>query len=144
MKFTTAYSPVTQAFALMTQKELREFYDTFMLNIPYCLDDLIHEVWKTPGFEDWSADFTPNSLDTLGEWLAHRIMKNRSHHERSEKQEVPNTSKKPSEKTSLTDEELSLAVHAGMYYGEVAVKNNPTLHWEQIKGSKKMQTTVSP
>ncbi|WP_162234925.1 hypothetical protein, partial [Pseudomonas cannabina] len=72
------------------------------------LDDLIHEIWKTPGFEDWSADFTPSSLDTLGEWLAHRIMKNRSHHGKGEKQAEPNISKKPPEKTSLTDEELSL------------------------------------
>ncbi|WP_152531714.1 hypothetical protein [Pseudomonas syringae] len=137
MKSTTAYSPVTQEFALITQKELREFYDTFMLNIPYCLDDLIHEVWRTPGFEDWSADFNPSSLDTLGEWIANRIMKNRLNHKKSETQADSKDSKEAPERKSLTDEELALAVSAGMYYGEVSVKSNPALHWEQLKGGKR-------
>lgn len=37
----------------------------------------------------------------------------------------------------LSDQEKSLAVMVGMYYGDVAVRNNPELSWVQLKGSKK-------
>jgi hypothetical protein len=133
MKFTTVYTPVTTAFASMTNKELTDFYDEFMLNLPYCLDELIQTVWQTPGFDNWSADFSPESLETLGEWFATKI----------QKRDSSSDSRSPVA-LDLTDEEKSLAVHVGMYYGEVAVRHHPSLSWMQLKGSKKLADYGQP
>jgi len=38
------------AFASMTKKELSDFYEWFVINLPYCLDNLIQAVWQTSGF----------------------------------------------------------------------------------------------
>ncbi|MBX4137266.1 hypothetical protein HBO08_18580 [Pseudomonas rhodesiae] len=137
MKFTIAYSPVTTAFVSMSDKDRDAFYEWFMLNKPYCLDELIHTVWQTPGYEGWSADFSPASLGLLGEWLffvittKHPTLKD-DHVEENFLSGVDKFEADP-----LSDQEKSLAVMVGMYYGDVAVRNNPELDWVQLRGSKK-------
>ena len=131
MTFTTAYTPVSAAFASMGAKELKSFYEGFMLNKPYCLDDLIQAVWQTSGYEQWSADFSPESLDVLGEWFAARIS------------DSAQTAKDAAVR-DMSDEEKALAVAVGMYYGEVAVRNNPQLGWHQLKGNKKQADYGQP
>ncbi|WP_248767180.1 hypothetical protein [Pseudomonas sp. MWU12-2345] len=144
MEFTTSYSPVTMAFASMTKKELSDFYKWFMLNLPYCLDELIQAVWKTSGFESWSADFSPESLGMLGEWFAARV--ERRDLTPGEIDEIKSKMTSVIEVTTwgLTCESESLAVCVGMYYGQVAIKNNPLLSWEQLKGSKKLADYGQP
>lgn len=134
MTFTTAYTPVTSAFASMGAKELNSFYEGFMLNKPYCLDDLIQAVWQTPGYEQWSADFSPQSLEGLGEWFAARI------HEIAQLSQTAEAGAV----RDMSDEEKALAVAVGMYYGEVAVRNNPQLAWHQLKGNKKQADFGQP
>lgn len=141
MKFTTVYTPVTTAFASMTKKELSDFYDEFVLNVPYCLDELIQAVWQTPGFDSWGADFSPESLDTLGEWLATKIQKRDLN---SEKVRRSTAGQVAPVAWDLTDEEKSLAVQVGMYYGEVAIRSHPSLSWMQLKGSKKLADYGQP
>lgn len=137
MKFTTAYSPVTTAFVSMSANERDAFYKWFMLNKPYYLDELIHTVWQTPGYEGWSADFSPESLGLLGEWLffiittKYQLLRD----DRVEKEFLSGVNKVEAE--LLSDQEKSLAVMVGMYYGDVAVRNNPGLCWVQLNGSKK-------
>lgn len=75
MKFTTVYSPVTTTFASMTKIELNDFYDEFILNVPYCLDEMIQTVRQTPGFDSWNAYFSAESLDGLGRWLETQVQK---------------------------------------------------------------------
>ncbi|MBF6028401.1 hypothetical protein ICY20_11670 [Pseudomonas sp. P115] len=125
----TAYSPVTSAFASATPNELKVFFDAFMLNKPYCLDELIQVVWKTSGYERWSADFSPESLEPLGEWFAAQIC------ERAQSS--------PAVETGF-EEVASLAVATGMYYGEVAVRNNPSLGWHTLNGSKRQADYGQP
>lgn len=141
MKFTTIYSPVTTAFALMTKKELSDFYDEFIQSVPYCLDELIQTVWQTPGFDSWSADFSPESLDALGEWFATKIQKTDLS---SEKARCSISGQVSPVAWDLTDEEKSLAVKVGMYYGEVAIRNHSSLSWMQLKGSKKLADYGQP
>lgn len=141
MKFTTVYTPVTTAFASMTKKELSDFYEEFILNVPYCLDELIQTVWQTPGFDSWSADFSPESLDTLGEWFATKIQKRDLSSENVRCSAVGQVSPVP---WDLTDEEKSLAVQVGMYYGEVAIRSHSSLSWMQLKGSKKLADYGQP
>jgi len=144
MKFTTIYTPVTTAFASMTKKELSDFYDDFILNVPYCLDELIQDVWRTPGFESWSADFSPESLEVLGEWFVTKIKKRYLDLDEIEEVRSLTVSQVSSVGWDLADEEKSLAVQVGMYYGEVAIRNSSSLGWEQLKGSKKLADYGQP
>ena len=144
MEFTTAYTPVTDFFSSMNSKELNCFYELFMLNKPYCLDELIQAVWQTPGYESWSADFSPESLDGVAEWLASRI----------HKEQLPSTVNETGNDSIagtadlntpvLSEDAMSLAVLVGMYYGEVAVRCNPELSWSQLKGSRKQADYGQP
>lgn len=126
----TAYSPITSAFASAASNELKRFYAEFTLNKPYCLDELIQTVWQTPRYEQWSADFSRESLDALGEWFAAWI------------RSVETV--KDAAVGDMSDEEKALAVAVGMYYGEVAVRNNPQLGWHQLKGNKKQADFGQP
>ena len=132
-----AYSPVTPAFASMAPRELNSFYEGFMLNKPYCLDDLIHAVWQTPGCEHWSADFSAQSLDALGEWFASRI------HETARLLHSAEASSDAAVR-DIANEEKAFVVAVGMYYGDVAVRNNPSLGWHQLKGNKKQADYGQP
>lgn len=138
MIFATSYSPVTMAFASMTKKELSDFYEWFIINLPYCLDDLIQAVWKTSGFESWNADFSPESLDMLGDWFATRVETRDLSLEEIDGIKNKMTSAIEITTWDLTSETKSLAVCVGMYYGQVAIKNNPLLSWEQLKGNKRL------
>lgn len=121
----------------MTAKELNSFYEHFILDKPYCLDELIQAVWQTRGYENWSADFSPESIDILAEWFASRIHKARMSSKVSEIENDSVSGPADSRALNLSKEEMSLAVLVGMYYGEVAVRNNPELSWSQLKGNKK-------
>lgn len=66
-------SPVTKDFSALPPEELKDFFSYFIDNLPYCLGDLIQEVWKAPEFEYWVADFSAESLLGLGEWFARKI-----------------------------------------------------------------------
>lgn len=144
MMHTTAYTPVTTAFASMTTKELDAFYEWFMLNKPYCLDDLIQAIWQTPGYEDWRADFSPESLGLLAEWLASQMTKVNRSSKGSTLAEGSAASAAGDTVSIISDEERSLTVLVGMYYGEVAVRNNARLTWSQLKGNKKQADYGQP
>lgn len=94
-------------------------------------------VASTSGFENWDADDSPNSLDGLGTWFATKVKKREFTSEEIEA--IKSKLMKPIEFPAwdLTDETKSLALYVGMYYGEVALKNNPLLKWEQLLDSKK-------
>ncbi|MDY7560890.1 hypothetical protein QN366_21890 [Pseudomonas sp. CCC3.2] len=144
MKFTTSYSPVTMKFASMTEAELSDFYNWFIVNLPYFLDELIQAVWKTPGFEGWSADFSPESLDMLGEWFAARVESRDLSPEEIDELKSEITSAVEIATWELTSETKSLAVFIGMYYGQVAIKNNPKLSWKQVKANMKLADFGQP
>ncbi len=131
MKFTTAYTPVTTAFAGMADEELDEFYRWFMLNLPYCIEELMQLVRSTVGFHDWYANDSPDSLNTLGNWFALKI-----------KSDLAQSN--IAAESNWTDETKSLAVYIGMYYGEVAVKSNSMLEWSQLRGDRKFADFGQP
>jgi hypothetical protein len=131
------YSPNSGAFSGMDKRKLKDFYEWFMKSLPYCIEELMQLVVSTPGFESWEADDSPNSLDGLGAWFAAKV--ERREFTSEEIQAIKSKLIKPIEFATwdLTDETKSFALYVGMYYGEVALKNNPQLTWEQLLGSKK-------
>jgi len=143
-KFTTNYSPTTAAFAAMTKEDLGHFYQWFMTNLPYCIEELMQLVRSTPGFESWSPDYSPESLDALGEWFAGKAKKRDL--TRDEVEAIKSRMAVPVEIPSwdLTEETKSLSVYVGMYYGQVALQNNPAIKWDQPLENKKMADFGQP
>ena len=69
----------------MTKQQLKEFFVWFQGVIPERLDVLIKAVHETPGFESWDPDFSPESLDGLGNWFAGEV---ETHQRRAAEMEV--------------------------------------------------------
>ena len=130
----------------MDKKKLEEFYQWFMASLPYCIEELMQLVANTQGFENWEADDSPSSLDGLGAWFATKVKKR--DYTLEEIESIKNSFKPEFQidfvTWDLTDETKSLALYVGMYYGEVALKNNSLLKWEQCLGSKKMADYGQP
>lgn len=140
----TNYSPNSEIFLKMDKKKLKEFYQWFMTSLPYCIEELMQLITNTTGFESWDADDSPNSLDGLGAWFATKVKKREFTSEEIET--IKSKQMMPIEFASwdLTDETKSLALYVGMYYGEVALRNNPLLKWEQLLGSRKFADYGQP
>lgn len=47
MKFSASYNPATTAFVSMRKDDLKEFYEWFMLNLPYFVEELMQLVRRT-------------------------------------------------------------------------------------------------
>lgn len=135
----TNYSPNSDIFLAMDKKKLNEFFQWFMEIKPYCIEELMQLIGDTPGFEKWEANDSANSLDGLGEWFAKKVRKRDYTPEEIEKirNKFDPDSKIEFPTWDLTDETKSLALYVGMYYGDVALKNNSPLKWEQFLVSKK-------
>jgi hypothetical protein len=141
MLFTTNYNPVTMAFINMPKKDLKEFYQGFIENIPRCILDLSSNVNKSIGYENWRPNFSPDSLNMLGAWLSLQLKTRDMTAE--EVDAIKKSMKFPIEfeRKVLTGESRSLVVQTGMYFGEVFVKNYPSLQWGLITSGKKMGDT---
>ena len=142
----TNYSPHSEIFRGMTKKQIKEFYQWFMTSLPYCIEELMQLVANTPGFEKWEADDSPDSLEGLGAWFAKQVEKRDYSLEEIEYIKQSNKSGIEIEITpwGLTEQTKSLALYVGMYYGCVAIKSNPALHWEQCLNNKKFADYGQP
>jgi len=142
----TNYSPNSGIFLAMDKKKLKEFYQWFMTSLPYCIEELMQLIENTPGFENWKADDSPDSLDGLGAWFFMKAKKRDYTQEeiKSIKKSFESKGEMDFSAWDLTDETKSLALYVGMYYGEVALKNHSLLNWEQCLGSKKIADYGQP
>jgi len=115
----------------MSKKELKDYYQWFMEALPNGIDELTLAVRRTPGFERWQPDCTPDSLNMLGEWFAaHTENRDRTP---EEVEQIRKGLSFPMDipKQELTDQTFSLAVDVGMYFSQVLLKNHPSLRWNQ-------------
>lgn len=137
MPYSIIQPPFTLKFTEMTKKELKDYYSWFQNILPLRLEKLITSVKETRSFESWHADFSPESLYLLGDWLASKIeTRLRS---KDEIKDIKKSSLFPIDipTEELTNETFSIAMDVGMYLGEVFLKNHPTLSWDQPFGNKK-------
>ena len=136
-----SYQPIQPPFILkfreMSKKELKEYFDWFLEVLPQRLDGLADAVKQLPEFASWQSDFSPASLDYLGEWFASQV--ETRPRTSDEIEEIESRSLYPIEvpSTDLTNRTFSLAMDVGMYLSQVFLKNHPSLRWEQTFGSKK-------
>lgn len=133
--------PFTLKFGEMSKKELDDYFEWYLDQIPKRIIVLEREVTRTQGFEDWRADYSPESLDQLGEWFERQIETRQRTEEEiaamkaglewpASQIEIP--------RLELTNKTYSLAFDIGMYLSQVLLKNVPGIRWEhKTKGSKR-------
>jgi hypothetical protein len=119
----------------MPKKELREYSRRFHDVAPERVGELTRTLNSSVGFEDWKANYRPDSLNSLGKWFATQVG-SRPHTPEELRRFPPHVREWVSE-GELTDRTISLAMDVGMYLSQVFVRNNPTLRWDQIFGSSR-------
>lgn len=137
MTYQIAQPPFTLKFWEMTKKELKAYCEWFHAQIPERIKEVAEAVRQTPGFEVWQADYTPASLDALGQWFAAQV-ETRKRTE-GEIDEIKTESSFPIDIPSqeLTNRTFSLAMDIGMYLSQVFLRNHRSLKWEQPFGNRK-------
>jgi hypothetical protein len=139
------YKPVDPPFELtfeeMSQKELRAYFDWFLGSLSAREKELEAEVRRTPGFETWTADRTPASLNALGEWFAGQVEERPF----TEEEMAKGRASVPEKASFLLDElptttptfrTLSLAFDVGAYLGQVLLKNSEGTSWQQVRSGR--------
>jgi|SRR5271166_559675 len=144
MAYNSVQPPFTLKLRDMPKKELNRYFLWFMDVIPQRMKELVGAVKQTPGFETWQADYTPTSLDRLGDWFACQV------ETRSRTQEELQAIKdRLAFQVDISGQELtngtfSLAMDVGMYFSQVLLKNYPGLRWEQPLNDKKFADYGQP
>ena len=123
--------PVDFYFSDKSKGQLKLYAEWFFGNKDYRIQQLENIVKSTINFEDWNADYTVNSLKKLGSWLNKNIITEKLTNEeiRLKRQKVPNYIE--IRDFDLTKETYSKLIDVGMYFGEVFIKRNKGLKWEQ-------------
>jgi len=137
MSYAIIQPPFIGSLREMDTKELQSYRDWFIGIMPNRVSVLENAVNSDPGFESWSANHKPSSLEMLGEWF---VLQVRTRPRTStEQKHITNglTFPLPIPDWELTDMTLSLAVDIGMYFGLVLRTSHPNLHWEQFLTNKK-------
>ena len=139
---TAAYHPIqppvrTLRLRELSKRELREYDRWFHEVTPERVGELADFVRRSPGFEHWRPDYSRGSLDSLGRWLATKVETRQRTQEELDEIASRLPHREYVSQNALTDRTISLAYDVGMYLGEVLVRNNPTLGWDQIFGSKR-------
>jgi hypothetical protein len=137
MKYQIIQPPFTLKFREMPETELGDYFRWFVSVIPERVDELANTVSQTPAYMMWRPDFTPDSLDALGEWFATQVETRK----RSEKEieDIRNSVPYPFDfsENELTNRTFSLAIDVGIYLSQVFLQNQPSLRWNQEFGNKR-------
>ena len=137
MAYETIQPPFSLNFREMTKGQFKDYFDWFQEILPQRLDGLEQAVKTTLGFEGWTPDFSPTSLDRLGEWFAEQVETRRRTDDEILKLEDRVSMPMEVSEEDLTNRTFSLAVDVGMYLTQVLLKSHPTLRWDQQFGNKK-------
>ncbi|OLC57172.1 MAG: hypothetical protein AUH85_04025 [Chloroflexi bacterium 13_1_40CM_4_68_4] len=131
MTYKLVEPPFILDFRNMSRNKLLEYRRWFLAIMPERLNQLSDEVCATPGFESWQTDYSPRSLDLLGEWFVRQVTTRPRTTE--ELEEFRRQSPFPIDVSDqeLTNRTFSLTIDVGMYFAQVLLRNVPTIHWDQ-------------
>lgn len=141
MAYTNIQPPFSLKFTEMPKRELRQYFQWYLNVLPERIGILTGAVRQSPGWETWEADYSPDSLNTLGEWFATQVQtRARTPEEIQEEiRRIGTSFPDPQAVVSsniLTIRTLSLAMDVGMYVSQVFLKSHPSLRWDQPLGGK--------
>lgn len=131
--------PIDYDFNSKTIEQLKLYKTWFLNNKENRIGQLIRIVKSTKGFQNWIADFSPNSLKGLGDWLAINIeteVLSKDEYE-SKRKETPEWIEIPNWDLSLKSR--SLLVDIGIYFGEVFINNHTGMYWKQYYSKSKIE-----
>ena len=132
--------PIGFDFQKMTKKELKDYYNWYLEILPERLSVLIKAVNSTKGYEDWKPDYSPESLDNLGQWFFNHVEIRKS--TKKEIDDIYNNAPEWFQNVEIQDWDLtnrtfSLAIDIGMYLSQVFLRTYPQLKWNHyITGRK--------
>jgi hypothetical protein len=139
MIYTIIEPPFTLVFREMSRRELKEYNLWFHGNISERVRILAVALRSTPGYKQWEQDYSPHSLEALGEWFLAQAEMRALTPEEIENANARNKSKfsiaTPAEE--LTERTFSLAIDIGMYVSQVFLKNVLSLRWSQPMGDRR-------
>jgi len=136
MAYIPTQPPISLEFAEMSKKELKVYFEWFLKVIPGRIAHLRSAVNESSGLDNWSADFSPDSLLQLGNWFASEVeTRPRTQDEMNAFQ--LNGHRIDVERHELTGRTASLAADVGMYLSQVFIQNFTCLQWSQPLGAKK-------
>lgn len=123
--------PIDFYFTDKSKDQLKLYGEWFKLNKTERLNILFESVRSTRGFENWQADFSPDSLKQIGLWLKQNVKSEKLSDEayKAKRKSVPEYIK--INDWDLTNETYSKLIDVGIYLGETFIKNYKHLKWEQ-------------
>lgn len=113
-----------------TRKELKKYSEWFFQNKEVRIAELGHAVEQHSG-KMWHEDYSVCSFDELNLFLLENITAEPLAEEALAEKRGNTPSHIDINPCDLTVKSLSLLVDTGIYWGEVIIKNNGQLRWEQ-------------
>jgi formylglycine-generating enzyme required for sulfatase activity len=132
--------PFTLEFGEMSKGEIDQYCKWYLAQIPLRIAILQKAVNSSAGYERWKADYSPHSLEQLGEWFATQVeSRDLEESEKEERlKEAPEWFRQVEMDTrELTNRTFSIAVDVGMYLSQVFLKNAKTLKWQFVKTGRR-------
>lgn len=132
MTYQNIQPPFTLQFREMSEKELKDYNEWFLSSVAERIEKLTTAVKSSEGFEDWEPDYSPKSLEALGEWFTKQVeTRQLSEQEIQDILDKQTPFKVGTENWTLTIRTRSLVFDIGMYLSQVFLNNHPTLRWDQ-------------
>jgi len=134
--YETIQPPFTLNFREMPKKELRAYFKWFQEIMQGRIEQLASTV-QSPGFENWKPNFSPDSLNALGEWFATQIETRPRTQEEIDAFNAQAPFRIELSGPELTNRTFWIAMDIGMYLNQVFLRNHPSLKWDQPLGGKR-------
>ena len=131
MDYEIIQPPFTLKFREMPKPDLRAYNHWFFGVMPGRITGLEEEVRRSPAQAQWRADFTPDSLETLGQWFEGQVEVRTKTEQETEDLKAKLTFPIDVAGEQLTNRTFSLAMDIGMYFGQVILKNLSGTKWDQ-------------
>ncbi|TWP30227.1 hypothetical protein ETU09_01525 [Apibacter muscae] len=127
----------SQDFREENKKDLKIYELWFEENKEKLLQELEHLVQRTPGYENWKMDYSKESLEGLGKWLKENVETEKLGEEDYEKVRASVPDYIDIDDWTFTPETRAILLDAGIYFGEVFIRNHSGLKWEQYFSTSK-------
>jgi len=129
--------PIKSRLREMTNEEAKLFLD-WLLSVQYKRIEMLVAYINQTSDECFGANFSPESLKPLGEWLVKEIkVRPKTEDEiKTEKEKIPEWLHYQIDDHELTEKTISLIIDTAFYFSQVFLRNHPQITWKIHKGGK--------
>lgn len=139
MTYVLFQPPSFTPFHMMERKEAVAYFEWFIEQISHRVHILEQIVRSSDNYQNWPADCSVASLDTLSKWFL-KFSENRPRTqdeiERARREIPDGLHSIEVREWTLTDMTVSLAMDIGIYMGQVLIANHTNLSWELLTKPK--------